>query len=109
MQGVDSQPSTSLMTTCHEPSVPSAAQAARRRVWVDPGSRPDGVFTVVRDVGTLLVMVAAAAAAAIQPAARVGEWDGHRYTNAKLKQLTGWRPRIGIDDAVRTYLESLAA
>ena len=36
------------------------------------------------------------------------EWGGHRYSNAKLKQLTGWHPRVGVDDALRTYLESLA-
>ena len=38
----------------------------------------------------------------------LAEWGGHRYSNAKVKQMLGWRPRVEIDDALRTYLESLA-
>lgn len=39
----------------------------------------------------------------------LAEWGGHRYSNEKLKHLVGWRPRVSIDDALRAYLESLAA
>ena len=39
----------------------------------------------------------------------LAEWGGHRYSNEKLKQLVGWRPRVSFDDAVRRYSQTLAA
>jgi len=33
------------------------------------------------------------------------EWKGNRYSNKKLKQLTGWKPRISFDEALRRYFE----
>ena len=35
------------------------------------------------------------------------EWGRFRYSNAKLKQLVGWRPEVRFDDAMCRYLESL--
>lgn len=34
------------------------------------------------------------------------EWKGHRYSNAKLKRLTGWLPRISTQEGLATYFES---
>jgi nucleoside-diphosphate-sugar epimerase len=33
------------------------------------------------------------------------EWKGNRYTNAKLKSLLGWRPKVGFADASRAYFD----
>lgn len=30
-------------------------------------------------------------------------WKGNRYTNQKLKQMTGWSPRISMSEAMRRY------
>jgi nucleoside-diphosphate-sugar epimerase len=35
----------------------------------------------------------------------VAEWRSQRYANDKLKKLTGWSPRIGIDEALRQFLQ----
>jgi len=32
-------------------------------------------------------------------------WKGNRYTNAKLKRLLGWQPRIGYREAASRYVE----
>ncbi len=32
-------------------------------------------------------------------------WKGNRYSNRKLKDLLGWRPRIRFPDAARAYFE----
>lgn len=33
------------------------------------------------------------------------EWKGNRYSNEKLKKLTGWTPRVPFDQAVQRYFE----
>ena len=35
------------------------------------------------------------------------EWKGNRYSNAKLKKMLGWTPRVSFDDGARLYFESL--
>ena len=30
-------------------------------------------------------------------------WKGNRYSNAKLKELLGWRPKVGFDEASSRY------
>jgi nucleoside-diphosphate-sugar epimerase len=35
------------------------------------------------------------------------EWKRHRFSNAKLKQRTGWTPRVSTDKAVELFLNSL--
>ncbi len=32
-------------------------------------------------------------------------WKGNEYSNAKLKRLVGWEPRVGFDEAIRNYCE----
>jgi len=32
-------------------------------------------------------------------------WKGNRYTNAKLKRLLGWQPRIGFEEATSLYFK----
>lgn len=32
------------------------------------------------------------------------DWKGNRYTNQKLKQRLGWKPRINMDDAMASFL-----
>jgi nucleoside-diphosphate-sugar epimerase len=33
------------------------------------------------------------------------EWKGNRYSNAKLKQRTGWKPRVPMDQAMDLFLK----
>ena len=33
-------------------------------------------------------------------------WKGSRYTNAKVKKLLGWTPRVPTDEGLRQYFES---
>ena len=33
------------------------------------------------------------------------EWKGNRYSNEKLKRLTGWTPRVSFDQAAQRYFE----
>lgn len=35
------------------------------------------------------------------------EWKGNPCSNAKLKKLLGWAPRVSLDQASRTFFESL--
>lgn len=35
------------------------------------------------------------------------EWRPQRYSNEKVKRMLGWSPRLGIDQAVSTFLDSL--
>jgi nucleoside-diphosphate-sugar epimerase len=37
------------------------------------------------------------------------EWKGNRYSNRKLRERLGWAPRIGIDEAMRRYLDQFPA
>jgi nucleoside-diphosphate-sugar epimerase len=39
----------------------------------------------------------------------VAEWRPHRYSNEKLKRMLGWTPRVGIEQALRVFLDSLKA
>lgn len=32
------------------------------------------------------------------------EWKGNRYSNRKLKERLGWKPRVGMDKAVQAFL-----
>jgi len=32
-------------------------------------------------------------------------WKGNRYSNAKLKNLLGWRPKTGFNESLRRYFE----
>jgi nucleoside-diphosphate-sugar epimerase len=32
------------------------------------------------------------------------EWKGNQFTNRKLKDRLGWRPRVGMDDAMEAFL-----
>ena len=32
-------------------------------------------------------------------------WKGNNYSNAKLKQLLGWKPKVGLDEALRKHFE----
>lgn len=32
-------------------------------------------------------------------------WKGHRYSNAKLKRLLGWQPRVPPEEGLRRYFE----
>ena len=34
-------------------------------------------------------------------------WKGNRYSNQKLKDLLGWKPKVPYDEAVRIYFEYL--
>jgi nucleoside-diphosphate-sugar epimerase len=34
-------------------------------------------------------------------------WKGNRYSNAKLKQLVGWRPRVSFAEGSRLYYEDV--
>lgn len=36
------------------------------------------------------------------------EWKRHRFSNAKLKERTGWSPRVRTDAAIEAFLGSLA-
>jgi nucleoside-diphosphate-sugar epimerase len=35
------------------------------------------------------------------------EWKGNRYSNEKLKQLLGWRPRVGFEQGSQLLFDSL--
>lgn len=35
------------------------------------------------------------------------EWKGNSYSNAKLKRMVGWKPRVPFDQAARLYFDSL--
>jgi nucleoside-diphosphate-sugar epimerase len=37
------------------------------------------------------------------------EWKGNRYSNARLKQVLGWTPRIPMDEAMRRFLSQFAS
>jgi nucleoside-diphosphate-sugar epimerase len=37
------------------------------------------------------------------------EWKGNRFPNAKLRQKLGWRPRVGVADGMRRFLEQFPA
>jgi nucleoside-diphosphate-sugar epimerase len=37
------------------------------------------------------------------------EWKGNRYSNQKLKDRLGWRPRVGMDKAMEAFLDQFAA
>lgn len=37
------------------------------------------------------------------------EWKGNRYSNEKLHRLLGWQPRVGIDDAMASFLAQFPA
>jgi nucleoside-diphosphate-sugar epimerase len=32
------------------------------------------------------------------------EWKGNRYSNRKLRERLGWKPRVGMDDAIEAFL-----
>jgi nucleoside-diphosphate-sugar epimerase len=32
------------------------------------------------------------------------EWKGQRFSNRKLREKLGWKPRVGMDDAMRQFL-----
>lgn len=36
------------------------------------------------------------------------EWKGNRYTNQKLHDRLGWKPRVSLDDAMTRFLEQFA-
>jgi nucleoside-diphosphate-sugar epimerase len=31
-------------------------------------------------------------------------WDGNQYPNKKIKKLTGWRPKVGFEQAMKYYI-----
>jgi nucleoside-diphosphate-sugar epimerase len=33
------------------------------------------------------------------------EWKGNHYSNAKLRQRLGWKPRVNMEEALATFLE----
>jgi hypothetical protein len=33
------------------------------------------------------------------------EWKGNRYSNAKLKKLLGWKPRVPMETALKKYFD----
>lgn len=37
------------------------------------------------------------------------EWKGNRYSNDKLHRLLGWQPRVGMDDAMASFLAQFPA
>jgi nucleoside-diphosphate-sugar epimerase len=32
------------------------------------------------------------------------EWKGNRYTNEKIRRLLGWKPRVQMADAMKSFL-----
>jgi CDP-glucose 4,6-dehydratase len=67
------------------------------------GERPHSVREVVE-------LIAAAAGAGIEPDFRGqgnpdGEIDRQYVDSAKLRELTGWRPRVALEDGLRTTLD----
>lgn len=36
------------------------------------------------------------------------EWKGNRYSNQKLRQMLGWRPRIGMNEAMASFLSQFS-
>ena len=36
------------------------------------------------------------------------EWKGNRFSNQKIRQALGWKPRVGIDDAMASFLGQFA-
>jgi hypothetical protein len=36
------------------------------------------------------------------------EWKGNRYSNQKLREKLGWRPRIGMNEAMALFLAQFA-
>ena len=34
----------------------------------------------------------------------MAEWKGNKFPNQKIKQVLGWRPRVGMDEAMRRFL-----
>lgn len=34
-------------------------------------------------------------------------WKGNKYSNQKLKDLLGWRPRVSFEEGVRSYFEDI--
>jgi nucleoside-diphosphate-sugar epimerase len=46
---------------------------------------------------------------AYNPLRCAAEWKGNRYTNAKLHERLGWRPRVPLDQAMDRYLAQFAA
>jgi nucleoside-diphosphate-sugar epimerase len=37
------------------------------------------------------------------------EWKGNRFSNAKLRERVGWRPRVGMRDAMASFLSQFPA
>lgn len=37
------------------------------------------------------------------------EWKGNRYTNQKLRERLGWRPRVSMADAMTSFLDQFSA
>jgi nucleoside-diphosphate-sugar epimerase len=37
------------------------------------------------------------------------EWKGNRFSNQKLRQKLGWRPRVGMNDAMASFLSQFVA
>ena len=37
------------------------------------------------------------------------EWKGNRYSNQKLKERLGWKPRVPMDRAMETFLAQFAS
>jgi nucleoside-diphosphate-sugar epimerase len=37
------------------------------------------------------------------------EWKGNRFSNRKLREKVGWKPKIGIDEAMKRFLEQFPA
>jgi hypothetical protein len=36
------------------------------------------------------------------------EWKGNRFSNQKLREKLGWRPRIGLNEAMALFLAQFA-
>lgn len=36
------------------------------------------------------------------------EWKGNRFSNSRIRSVLGWKPRIGLDEAMASYLAQLA-
>jgi hypothetical protein len=36
------------------------------------------------------------------------EWKGNRFSNQKLREKLGWRPRIGMNEAMALFLAQFA-
>jgi nucleoside-diphosphate-sugar epimerase len=37
------------------------------------------------------------------------EWKGNRFSNRKLREKLGWKPRVGMNDAMQQFLAQFSS